>query len=107
MKKINKFTQKSFFVIVCTMILIIPNTRAYSTVGAFSISTSALEANNQYGNTNLAKPPSTWLPVLAAAGLAIVFAAGVVDGWNSVSGIVANSGNEPNYNNNDFSRFDN
>lgn len=107
MKKFNKFTQKGFLALICAMILTIPNMKAYSSVGNYSINTSALEANNQYGNSNLAKPPSTWLPVLAAAGLAVVFVAGVVDGWNSVSGIVSNSGNEPNYDKNDFSKFDN
>lgn len=107
MKKINKFTQKGFLAIICAMILTIPNMKAYSSVGNYSINTSALEANNQYGNSNLARPPKAWLPVIAAVGLAVVFVAGVVDGWNSVSGIVSNSGNEPNYDKNDFSKFDN
>lgn len=107
MKKFNKFLQKGFLLIITTMVITIPSMKAYSSVGNFSSNTSALIANSEYGNSNLAKPPSTWLPVLAAAGLAIVFAAGVLDGWNSVSGITSDSGNEPNYDKNDFSKFDN
>lgn len=107
MKKIKNLTQKGFLTIICIMILTIPNMKAYSSVGSYSLSSSALNANSQYGNSNLAKPPSVWVPVLAAFALAVVFAAGVADGWNSVSGIVANSGNEPNYDKNDFSKFDN
>jgi hypothetical protein len=104
MKSVNKITQKGFLVIITIMIMTIPNFRVYSSVGTYSSSSISLNANNEYGNTILAKPPKVWLPMLAAAGLGVVFAVGVIDGWNSIGNIMAP---EPDYNKNDFSKFDN
>ncbi len=83
---------------------------AYSAMGGYALNSTALNAHKEYRNATQNKLPTTFLPALAAAGLAVVFAVGVIDGWNSI-GKIASSATDVNhdlsYRNDDFSKFDN
>lgn len=106
MKKINKFLQKGVLLILIMVNITIPNMKAYSSMGGYALNSTALHANTKYSNSIHSQPPTGFLPALAAVGLGVVFAVGVIDGWNSIGKMNSNT-NDVGYNNNDFSKFDN
>ncbi len=95
--------------ILITLIMLAPNLRAYSLAGTYSLNSSAITANNQFisGKANeSAAFPAAVLAVAAGVGLAIVFATGVIDGWNSIHPKAVAHKVSPDYNPNDFSAYD-
>jgi hypothetical protein len=106
MKKYRGTLPKAIIVIVAIMVIGIPNMKVYSSVGSYNSSSMALTANKSYRPTELASRDAALPAVLAAVGLAVVFAVGVIDGWNSVSAI-AYSELSVTHDANDFSKFDN
>jgi hypothetical protein len=111
MKKFRNKWPKIGMIVVAVMICIIPNMKVYSAVGSYEAQSMALEATTVYSPTEAAASESLWPAVLAAAagvGLAIVFAVGVIDGWNSIDAQVEYlHALEQIQNPNDFSQFDN
>ena len=91
--------------------MILPNITIYSSVGNYSRSSSATVANVRYSQTALASnnEKACWPAVLAVAagvGLVVVAAVGVIDGWNSIHQQLNQYSMAPNYNSNDFSKYD-
>ncbi|HYG00886.1 MAG TPA: hypothetical protein VD927_00515 [Chryseosolibacter sp.] len=106
----KKFFQKGILMVVLAMVLTVPNLKLYA-YGQYQQKSAALEANaNQ--TMAVAEGDAFWPAVLAVAagvGLAVVFAVGVVDGWNSIhaESVALATVLESKYDSNDFSKYDN
>jgi hypothetical protein len=110
MNKLKKTSRNGVLVLIAVMLLTIPSMPVYSAVGSYQSNSMALAANKDYNATAMASDKVIWPAVLAVAagvGLAVVFAVGVVDGWNSHHPKPPASKFKNDYNKYDFSKFDN
>jgi hypothetical protein len=114
MKNFRGTLPKAVLVMVAIMVIGIPNMKVYSSVGSYNSSSLALTANDTYAQKSspneLASRDGAFPAILAVAagvGLAVVFAVGVIDGWNSVSAQIAYNELSVTHDANDFSKFDN
>lgn len=106
----KKFFQKGILMVVLAMVLTIPNLKLYA-YGQYQQHSAALEAHSNQ-EMAVAQQEAFWPAVLAVAagvGLAVVFAVGVVDGWNSIhaESVALATVVESNYDSDDFSKYDN
>jgi hypothetical protein len=110
MNRFRKNLPKLLMLVVACMLAVIPNLNVYA-LGSYQSSSMAITANNSY--TAQAKVVDdaalpAILAVAAGVGLAVVFAVGVIDGWNSVSAQELAINDLPtSYDPYDFSEFDN
>ena len=109
----KKILRNAVLVLVAVMLLTIPNMPVYSSVGAYQSNSLALAANKNYNLTTAANGKVVWPAILAVAagvGLAAFFVIGVMDGWNSIHPspkLLASLDFDKNYDEHDFSKFDN
>lgn len=110
MNRFRKNLPKLMMLVVACMLAVIPNLNVYA-LGTYQSTSMALTANNAYAPQVEAAADAALPAILAVAagvGLAVVFAVGVIDGWNSVSAQELAINDIPtSYNPYDFSTFDN
>lgn len=84
MKKMKNMSRKALVIVLATIIMLLPNVRAYSSVGEYASTSLAISASNEYPtNPDTAKVavPAVVGAVLLGAVLVGVFVAGLLDGW--------------------------
>lgn len=110
MNRFRKNLPKMLMLAVAFMLAIIPNLNVYA-VGSYQSTSMAITANSSYAPQTQAASDAALPAILAVAagvGLAVVFAVGVIDGWNSVSAQELAINDLPtSYDPYDFSEFDN
>jgi hypothetical protein len=106
-----KRLKKPIAVVCIMLVLTLPTLSTSSAVGLYATSIMATDISANSPSQSQAKLDEVGWPlaVLAGVGLAVVFAVGVVDGWNSINtALTVNPRGleDVNYDKNDFSKFD-
>ena len=110
MKNRNNIFKSSILSLLVLMVTTISSYSSYAGIGNYKTNTDSITLNSYNVKYEKEARNIAWPAVLAVAGavvLSATFAVGVIDGWNSVSGVVSNYDSYDTYDSNDFSNFDN
>lgn len=103
-----KLLKKPIIIVVAVMLMLLTSVQASPIIGDYS-SSVATKAISLDKNVTFQKEEVALLAVAGGVVLAVAFAIGVIDGWNSVSSqtLAYYNFEQSNYNSYDFSKFDN